>query len=378
MDDKRKVVVPVAALANAPAGAPETVDRPKNRKSAKAACVHSLIPYLKKFGHLDADRVKRISDATARERRDFYERCIYDLCMVKNDRGQMFKIRRIENFDNRHVQHLVSLWEQRGYSAAALQKYFSFLRTLVSWLGKKGMLKDLADYLSDPNRAKRIRVATHDKGWQAQGVDAEELIARVYNDDPQVGICLLVQRVFGLRPKEGSLLQAAAALQQSITVLYVVKGTKGGRPRVVPIECKDQLEVLRHAATMVNRSTGTLVPDRYRHLSSWFSHFYRVCHRHGIKRSKGLVPYGLRHDYGNDRYEEFAGFPSPVRFGHPLPVDYDKFKDHVARLEVARRMGHSRKDICAAYLGTYNKLRNADSTDTARVLKAPNPQSEEQ
>lgn len=147
--------------------------RPKNRCSARIECTHTLFLYLKKFGRLDADGVKRISDTTARERGQFLKRCIHDLCRVPDAQGKVYKIRNIKNFGLRHVAHLVWIWEQRGYSASAIQKYLSFLRTLATWIGKKGMIGDASDYLTDPARAKRIRIATSDKGWEAKGIDVD-------------------------------------------------------------------------------------------------------------------------------------------------------------------------------------------------------------
>lgn len=344
--------------------------RSKNRCSARIECIHTLIPYLRKFNSLDSDSVKRISDTTARERGQFLKRCIHDLCLVPDSESKVYKIRNIKNFGTRHVAHLAWIWEQRGYSAAAIQKYFSFMRALANWIGKKGMIKDAGVYLSDPARAKRIRIATSDKGWEAKGIDVDELIAKVYLDDEQVGACLLLQRAFGLRTKEGWLMHAAEAIKESTAILHVIYGTKGGRPRDIPIQLPWQLEILNLAATKVNTVTGSLIPARFK-IGSWRKHFYAVCNRHGIERDMDLVPYGLRHDCGNNWYEEEAGFQSPVRSGGTIPDCYDRFKDHLARLEVARRMGHSRKQISSAYLGSRRKPRNQDTTDTARTTETP-------
>lgn len=340
--------------------------RRQHRRSALSECVHSVYPHLRKHNHLDADGRKPISSATMRERGQFLIRCIKDLHKVRDASGRTYNLRNIANLGQRHVAHLAWIFEQRGYSAAAIQKYFSFLRALATWIGKKGMIGDAGDYLSDPARAKRIRIATKDKGWEAKGIDVDELLARVYLDDERVGTCLLLQRAFGLRPKEGWLLHADEAIKESTTNLHVVFGTKGGRPRDVPIQLPWQVDILRHAATRVNTTTGSLIPTRYK-IGAWRKHFYDVCNRHGIKRDADLVPYGLRHDCGNNWFEEEAGFPSPVRSGGSIPDHYDRFKDHLARLEVARRMGHSRKQISSAYLGSWRKPRNQDTTDTSRT-----------
>ena len=171
-----------------------------HERSAASACTHSLYGYLKLYNRLDCGQGRRISDATARERGQFLKACIRDLATVPID-GKTYLLRDIANLKPKHVQHLAAIWESRGYTAGTLQKYFTFLRTLATWLGKKGLIGDAAQYLSDPKRAKRVRIATRDKSWTAQGVDAEALLAEVYAHDPRVGICLMLQQAFGLRAR---------------------------------------------------------------------------------------------------------------------------------------------------------------------------------
>lgn len=346
---------------------------PPARHSALSACIHSLYRYLKLYNRLDCEQGRRISDATARERGQFFRACIRNLCTVAVD-GKTYLLRDIGNLKPKHVKHLAAIWESRGYSAGTIQKYFTFLRTLAIWIGKKGLIGDAAQYLSDPKRAKRIRIATEDKSWSAKGIDVEALIAEVYRHDPHVGICLMLQQAFGLRVREAWLLRIRESLGRSRTLLYITHGTKNNLSREYPITEPWQIELLEKAAAMANPATGSQIPARYG-LDEWKNRFYYICRCHGIKRKNGVVTHGLRHAVANADYEELAGFPSPVREGEK-PLNYDKLKDHFARLEVSKRLGHRRKQVTSAYLGSLRPPRNADTTDTVRTnptLPTPQP-----
>ncbi len=358
MDDQNESIVPRIQNLSGYAR------RQPARNSALSACIHSLYGYLKRYNRLDCEQGRRISDATARERGSFFKACIRDLGSVAVE-GKTYSLRDIGNFKPKHVQHLAAIWEERGYAAGTIQKYFTFLRTLAIWIGKKGMVGDASQYLKDPRRAKRIRIATRDKSWTAQGVDVEKLIAEVQAHDPNVGICLALQQAFGLRVREAWLLRVRESLVRSRTMLRIIHGTKNNLSREYPITEAWQIELLEKAAAMANTATGSQIPARY-DLEEWKNHFYHICRCHRIRRKNGITTHGLRHEVANNDYEELAGFPSPVREGEK-PLHYDKLKDHLARLEVSKRLGHRRKQVSSAYLGSFLKPRNQDTTDSARA-----------
>jgi integrase len=320
-------------------------------------CLSSLYALLARYNHLDAAQAKVISGSTARERRECLIRCVDDLYQAG------YHLRDIRNLGGRHVQAIIRAWEARGYSAAVLQKYRSYLATLCRWINKQGMVKDLDQYLADPARARRIRVATEDKSWQARGVTPDAKIEAVMAEDRHVGVCLLLQDAFGLRAKEAWRLRPRLA--DAGETLHVTHGTKGGRPRHVPIRTDYQRSVLALAKQLANGSTGSMIPSEYSQ-PSWQAHFYRACRKHGISREQKVVPHGLRHGYANDEYTQKTGQQSPVRGGRP-PLDTEKVNDLIARQQVAEALGHGRIQVSSAYLGTFLKPRNHDTTDTSRA-----------
>ena len=208
------------------------------------------------------------------------------------------------------------------------------------------MLRAPKTYLSEPGCYQREYAATYDHSWRAQGVDAQEKIAQVAGDDAAVARILRLQLAFGLRIQEASLLQPSRDTVGD-RYLRIVAGTKGGRPRVVPIETGQQRMVLDEAHEYAGKTGRSMIPPEYE-LGQWLRHCRHILARNGITRKAGLVSHGLRHQYANDTYEQLTGVASPVRGGLSR---VDTAQDRRARLDVSGRLGHAREAITEAYYG---------------------------
>jgi len=313
----------------------------------RARAFTSLNALLKRHLRRSADGRKVVSHATIADRSEFFSRMIRQL----HDLG--YALTDVQHLKPKHIEALMRLWEQQGLSASTLQKRFSYLTLLCGWIGKASMLRPGASYLDDPTRYQRTYTADHDHSWTAAGVDPEAKIAEIENDDPAVARVLRLQHAFGLRLQEASLLNPARDTVNA-TQLRVVAGTKGGRPRVVPIETEAQRTVLAEAQEYAAQTRRSMIPLDY-DLKQWLAHCYHVLARHGVTRKDGLVSHGLRHQYANDQYEAATGEPSPVRGGGPV----DPATHRQAQLDVASRLGHARPGITAAYYGTPDAVGGA-------------------
>lgn len=340
---------------NAPTGNPggpsDKNDASGHRKltsehSTLSDCFHSLLEVMKTNNHLNAGGAGAVSYATSRAREDILKQGFRFL----NESG--YKIRNVHNFKPTHMRVLAKHWESKPLSASTIQLRFSVFRIFCEWIGKKGMVRDSDEYLTNPEVAKRSYVASKDKGWVAKGIEILPKIKEVFRKDKYVGIQLLVMWAFGLRAREAWQFHPLAAdLQLNVVAIYW--GTKGGRKREIPICNPWQRQVVEMALRNVS-STGSLIPPDYTRIQ-WQTHFYRVCRACGISRKDGIVPHGLRHERANELYELLSGESSPVR-GGLLIVDECLYEiDAAARLEVAKELGHSRPQITGAYCG--KKLR---------------------
>lgn len=124
--------------------------------------------------------------------------------------------------------------------------------------------------------------------------------------------------------------------------LALMVGIKDGRERVVPIDTPDKRTLIDRAKTFAASKLAS-TSDPARTLAQIKNHYYHVLRFCGITRVDGLTGHG----YANDRYQQLAGQPSPVRSGTTSGPDTDQ----AARLEVAEELGHSRESVTTHYLG---------------------------
>jgi hypothetical protein len=132
--------------------------------------------------------------------------------------------------------------------------------------------------------------------------------------------------------------------------LHVIDGTKGGRPRLIPIDAEWQYEVLIRAARLSNPRTGSMIPDPWS-LKKWYRHFYHVLQKEGITRgAKGVTVHGLRHAYLQRMYEAVTGVPAPIKRADRRP---DPELHQAAMQRLVEAAGHSLAAKATAYISTY-------------------------
>jgi hypothetical protein len=175
---------------------------------------------------------------------------------------------------------------------------------------------------------------------------------------------LKLQAAFGLRIEESFMLRPAEAARNP-RMLAVTRGTKGGRPREVPIETK--IGILEEAARLSNVLTGSTVPAD-RTLSQWRDWYYYVLEKHGVtKRGMGITSHGLRHEYLQTLYKETTGVEAPIKRAAERP---DPQLHEEAMRRVVEAGGHSRLTKSGAYLSTFamqdRMQRKLPTVDEAR------------
>lgn len=298
---------------------------------------------------------KGVSLKTMEDRRRFYFGFFNEL-----RRETRFKIEP-RQLRGRHIEEMVKRWVERGLATATIHNYLSFLRTFAEWLGKPGMVREPAFYVGpDSPHAHRHQVAITDKSWTEKGIDIEALIEKVAQTDMWVGLQLELCHRFGLRPKEARHFRPhdaertrgqanpadAAAHRECKSFVRFEHGTKGGRPRDVPVTTDEQSKLLGRLRFLVPPGGYVGRPDKTAKQNQ--HHFYYVLRRHGITRKDlGVVAHGLRHQLANDHFEEHAGVPSPVRGGN-VPAEVMADAGH----RVARLLGHARERAASFYIGS--------------------------
>ncbi|AXK67965.1 phage integrase N-terminal domain-containing protein [Burkholderia sp. IDO3] len=257
----------------------------------------------------------------------------------------------------KHIEYLVDQWVKAKQSGGTIENKLTYLRALAQWLGKANLVGTLGDYVDRREAGlERSYVATEDKSWVANGVDAVAKIAEIAQTCPYTAVQLKVQAAFGLRVEESFMLRPVEAVRDP-HMLAVTRGTKGGRPREVPIERK--IAILEEAARLSNGVTGSTIPAG-RTLKQWRDWYYYVLGKHGVTKSGiGVTSHGLRHEYLQTLYEQVAEVPAPIKgsSSRPDPAAHDE-----AKRRVVEAAGHSRVSKANAYLSTFTRqaeLKNA-------------------
>lgn len=255
----------------------------------------------------------------------------------------------------KHIRWLVRHWvEDRKLNVGTVELRLTHLRALTSWMGKDKMVGRIDDYVARPEGYARSYVARDDRSWEGNGIDAEAKIAEIAATDPHVALQLKLEAGFGLRAKESWRLRAALDVLPS-GMLHVHDGTKGGRPRRVPIEFSWQYELLGQAARLAeatNPGKGTLIPATYTQ-NRWRRRFYTVLEKHGVtKEGVGVTAHGLRHQFLQQMYARHSGQEAAIKGSGPV-LDAQAHRDAMQR--VVEAAGHSRANKANAYLSTYSK-----------------------
>ena len=295
------------------------------------------------------------SNKTARERRLHIHAAFADLWVLG------YSVKNPESLCKKHINALMVYWEARGRSANYLHNKLSVLRTLAGWLNKQQIVQNLTDYF--PRERTRRKTATEvNRAWEANEVDAESVIEKAKTVDMRLAVMLAMQHCFGLRVKESVEFQPSNAAIEGGKVIEIHEGTKGGRPRHIPVETDAQRKTLAWARDVVAAGNSKRLrwPDRtWRRAQNHF--YYLIRSKLGISKALCKVTaHGLRHGYSHRSYERRTGFPVPIVLvagetgGKPVPpvgLSVEAHRD--ASLSVSRALGHGRIDVTTSYYGTY-------------------------
>lgn len=270
-----------------------------------------------------------------------------------------FRMRSVAAIGERHIRALVDRWDKEGLAAGTLHTRISYLSTFCGWVGKPGMVKGPAEYLS-AERVHRTQISEVDKTWEGNGLVPAEVLAKARELDERFGLYLALQNSLGLRVKESLEFRPALALKEDGKTVEVFEGTKGGRRRSIDLVTPEQVEVMAWAMAVAKKSrTGRL---RWPGLTFKQAQrrFYHLMAEHlGISRKEaGVTAHGLRHGFANRGYNRRTGLPTPVQGGALGRIDRETHRN--ACQQVSKDLGHARLSITGTYYGSYgHALRNA-------------------
>lgn len=302
--------------------------------------------------HFRVDGKKESSLATRETRANRIMAAIADLWTLG------FRIEKPTSLAPKHAVALVSRWESQGDSPGLLHTKLADLRTFAKWVGKgEDVVGHISVYLPH-ERTKRTVGTKVDKSWEANGVDADAMIANAYALDERFGAMLDAARHFGLRTKEAILLKPKKAVTVEKDGLVIKDGTKGGFARLIPFRDADQCHCVERLVKVAGRHrSGCLAwPDLTWEQAQ--NRFYILAKKIGLTKADiGVTPHGQRVGYAKTEYHYATGYLTPVEGGGPIsegkPDKIDRELHRRGQEWVSLGTGHRRIQVGGYYYGTH-------------------------
>ncbi|MBU1690661.1 MAG: integrase domain-containing protein [Gammaproteobacteria bacterium] len=311
--------------------------------------------------------VRDCSRKTREDRKNEIFRAFADL------RQMGFPLQSPLNFKNRHLQELTSFWQAKKLSPRTINTRFSIITVFCTWIGKPNLPGKIEDYFAHPETIKRTSICRINKAWEANGVSIAAEIQEAIKLDERFGLLLALQHHFGLRVRESIEMRPLSAISETRigAHLLVLEGTKGGRPRVVPILTAEQQQTLEWALSVTQKSRSMRLRWPGNTWKQAQRRFYHLMQKMGVtKADKGVTAHGLRHGYAQISYRKASGFPSPIEGGAQGKIDPATHR--WASSYVSQLLGHIRPDVFPTYGGGYgHSLRVHKITVTNALFQNP-------
>ncbi|MDR2625967.1 MAG: integrase domain-containing protein [Zoogloeaceae bacterium] len=315
-------------------------------------------------------RFRKNREPASRKTRDnkwqFYNRMFAELWVLG------YKIRNVGNFRPRHVEALMMSWSDK--SVSELHTRLSMMNLLLEFLGKGDQVKSVRDYFPERDTTRKL-VAQENKSWEARDIDVEALIEKARALDERLGCILALQHHFGLRVKEAiEMRPLRAASDGEGAALLLIEGTKGGRPRIIPIKTTGQRQAIEWACALAKSAKSERMRwprDTWKQSQAKF--YYRCSSWLGISRKElGVTAHGLRHGFAQTAYRRKTGMPTPIEGGALGRIDRTCHAE-AARV-VAQQLGHGRIYVSGSYYGSYgHQLRGSAGEQNPQIPSSAFP-----
>ena len=250
------------------------------------------------------------------------------------------------NLGPRHVRVATEAWLAKGLTTGTIRNRLAAIHFLYALMGKADA-KPKNALLMPRDRQRVPTYATRIKTWAENDIALDEVLKRVPAKDVYVADALRLQRAFGLRMRESLLIDVHES--DRTILLWLHRGTKGKRPRWVPIETPEQRRLLDDLKARYAPGMALIGPESERSFRNASRRYYAVLRRVcGISKEEANVTgHGNRIGYLCDQYFRLTGERAPILGGKPVMRELDR----EARTYIAFIGGHFRGSVASRYLG---------------------------
>lgn len=234
------------------------------------------------------------------------------------------------------INHLIERHENGEITIATLKNDLAHLRTLSRIIGKKNLIpaknKDLGigerDYARE-NKASKLDVN------ELEQLPCERMKAAVQ-----------LAAAFGMR-REEAIKFTPSKTKWAGDSIGIIKGTKGGRYREIPIITQRQRDLLEQVKTLAGG--GSLIPPNMEYRTFLNKFEYETSKHDSMK-----AMHRLRHNWAQAMYKHLSGGKScPIadKPNYERMTTEERKEDLRIRWKIARMLGHNRIYVTTTYLG---------------------------
>lgn len=325
---------------------------------------HRQLSYLFDKGQVISaiGRQRKASEQTVTEFSEALNRAVKELS------EEVAAVRNVDELGKKHVLVLIKRWERTGIMWKTMETRISFMRRFLDYINKPNLIpmrQGLYTWLDDNgvtvHKDRKSRITETSKSWTAKGVNPQEIIKKVSEQDVLIGTLLELQVGFGLRMHESYCLEPRAADEGN--KLVITKGTKGGRPRTVdfdpdPVINEWQRDLIERAKVLAQKHPQRRLTSPGRSDKQMRGYFNRTLAKCGVTMKElGVTSHGLRHEFAARIFTAKSGLPPQAESSMPA-TEYKSKAETVkeARLHTSEQLGHWREDITSSYLGSTTRL----------------------
>ena len=282
------------------------------------------------------------------------------------------------NFGNKQMEVLVKNWhDTRKLSPKTMATHLTQFRKFAEWIGKKGMVRDLAHYLPevDPKTLQVHFAATESKSWSEHDIDVIEEITRGDAMDLRFGCMLRLEYAFGYRMQE-CLLCDPWVTDNIHSIAILPSQGKGNRARNIPMDSPAQRKIIEYIKTIIKKGekVGWCDVDGTPYdLKVNINRYGYLMRKLGMtKKDRGVTGHGLRAEYSEDQALRLGYIP-PTLGGTNDQMSKEDLT--IKQKQVSERLGHSRSSVTAAYYGSSelakeNTKRRDEAKNKNKVIDA--------
>jgi len=228
---------------------------------------------------------------------------------------EKYGLQSIRHLKTKHVLGAIEELKSQGLGSSTMASYATAARMIADTIGKQNIVPRTNKELGISRAGDRLKPVTAD-------VNAiHDLTTQLYEKDEWLGLASEMRMLFGLRAKE-SLLS-----HEVNDGCLIVEGSKGGRPRQVPIRNEAQRELVERVYNYISQEgTSSLIPAKLS-LKQALKKQTNTLHRIGATKANNSHAHAARHEYAQNMAKQGA-----------------------SRSDISQELGHGREEVVSHYV----------------------------